>query len=180
MGHTTRIRHRWSCWTGKGRTRLGEAPPSSRHAAGSSSRAHSTRERSVFFFFLGGGSSPLFGRVHSKNGVHGFTACSGLRLRLRCMSHTPSSLTRRRGFLSPIYLNDMYVRQFLGRRLMLIRGLRISTLSLSRTRMDTYIHGKETDFGASMSLSYYLWLNVIAGTKTDCRLILKLVVSALI
>ena len=94
--------------------------------------------------------------LDSKNGVHWFTACSGLPLRLRCTSHTPSSLIRRRGFLSPVYLNDMYVQYVsFGKKANADQGLRISTLSLSRTQTDTYIHGKETDFGASMSLFYH-------------------------
>jgi hypothetical protein len=54
---------------------------------------------------------------------------------------------------------------------------RISILFLFRTQMDMYIHGKKTDFGVSIPLfvSFYLWLNFIAGTKIACSLVLKLV-----
>ena len=148
MGHTTRIRGR-SCWTGKtGKGRRREAPG---HAAGSSSRAHSMLERSVLFtYFL---LSPLCLAL-SENGVHWFTdccCCSGLPLLPRCTSHTPSWPTRRSRFLSPVYLNDMYVRQF-GKKVNADQELRISTLFLFQTQMDMYIHGKEIDFGASISL----------------------------
>ena len=70
MGHTTRIRGR-SCWTGRtGKGRRREAPG---HAAGSSSRAHSTLERSVLFTYLHPHPSPLCLAL-SENGAHWFIA----------------------------------------------------------------------------------------------------------
>ena len=75
----------------------------------------------------------------------------------------------------------MYVRQF-GKKVNADQELRISILFLFQIQMDTYIHGKEIDFGVSISsfASFYVWLNFIVGTKIACSLILKLVASALI
>lgn len=105
VGHTTKIRR--SCLAGKGRR---EAPI---HAVGSSSRAHSTLERSVFTSFFCSDSL--------RDGVLTLFDSGSLQLP-RCTSHTPSSLTLQRSFLSLIYSSDMYVCQSVMRNLMLMKS----------------------------------------------------------
>ena len=91
----------------------------------------------------------LFVRQVLRNGVQLLLA-SGLLLLPRCTSHTPSWLTHQRSFLSPDYSNNMYVLSLCGEKINADEEHRNFISFLLRTQMDMYIHGKKTDFGASI------------------------------
>ena len=159
VGHTTKIRR--SCLVGNGKKQAHI------HAVGSSSRAHSTLERSVVTSFC----LCQFEQRDSHCSLVGCFFCSVVH-RTR-----PPGRPVREVFSRPSTRATCTCRPFVTIRSNADEEHRIFILFLLRIQTDMYIHGKKTDFGAPIPLfvSFYLWLNVIPGTKIACSSVLKLV-----